>query len=65
MASQTLEHPLTKSAATRAEARPHDPVFKGCAAPAPRTGPLARAEPAGDLYATIIACAVEDRSGKH
>ncbi len=64
MALQTLEHPLTKSTATRAEARPHEPVFKARAAPAPRTGPLARAEPAGDLYATIIACAVEDRSGK-
>jgi len=65
MASQTLEHPLAKSAATRAEARPHEPVFKARAAPAPRTEPLARGGPAADLYATIIACAVEDRSGKY
>jgi len=65
MASQTLEHPLTRSAATRAEAHPLESKLKTRADPAFRTSLLARAEPAGDLYNTIIACAVEDRSGKY
>jgi len=64
MASQTLEHPLTKSGATRAEARQQE-SSRNRAAGVPRTVPLTRAEPTGDLYTTIIACAVEDRSGKY
>ena len=65
MASQTLEHPLTKSAATRAEAHVHEPILKARAAPVSRSESLARAVPAISLYTTVIACAVEDRSGKY